>query len=107
MLETPEGTVTAQEAKHEATFNFFQQHIGTHQDRKHRLNYANIGWQRQQLQHLDLPFHEQEIVAVIKALPSEKAPGPDGFIGLFSQALLDHHKGRCHQCILPILQYEI
>lgn len=83
LLETSEGTVTAQEAKHEAIFQYFQQHIGTHQVRKHCLNFANIGWQRLQLQHLELPFHDHEIDAVIKALPSEKAPGPDGFLGLF------------------------
>jgi hypothetical protein len=41
-----------------------------------------LGWQRQ-LSHLDSPFSEEEVQAVIKAAPREKAPRPDGFIGLF------------------------
>lgn len=32
---------------------------------------------------LDAPFNTQEIERVIKEMPSEKAPGPDGFIGCF------------------------
>jgi hypothetical protein len=42
-----------------------------------------LGWEPRQLQHLDQPFQEQEIQSVILAAPKEKAPGPDGFIGLF------------------------
>jgi hypothetical protein len=54
--------------------------------RKHTLNYAELNWQPQQLSHLDLPFSEQEVESVIKAMPKQKAPGPDDFIGaLFSQ----------------------
>jgi hypothetical protein len=30
-----------------------------------------------------LPFTEQEVKDVIKAAPREKAPGPNGFIGIF------------------------
>jgi hypothetical protein len=32
---------------------------------------------------LDLPFTEQEIKAAIFNSPKEKAPGPDGYIGIF------------------------
>lgn len=35
------------------------------------------------LEDLDAPFTEQEIHAVVKEMPLEKAPGPDGFIGAF------------------------
>jgi len=35
------------------------------------------------LEDLDVPFTEVEIESAIKEMPSEKAPGPDGFIGLF------------------------
>jgi hypothetical protein len=44
---------------------------------------AELDWQLQQLQHLDLPFSEIEIAATVKAMHKEKAPGPDGFIGSF------------------------
>uniref|UniRef100_A0A453F706 Reverse transcriptase domain-containing protein n=1 Tax=Aegilops tauschii subsp. strangulata TaxID=200361 RepID=A0A453F706_AEGTS len=32
---------------------------------------------------LDNPFSEEEVWEAIKASPAEKAPGPDGFIGVF------------------------
>jgi hypothetical protein len=35
------------------------------------------------LSHLDLPFSESEVYAVIKATPKDKAPDSDGFIGSF------------------------
>jgi hypothetical protein len=35
------------------------------------------------LQELSAPFSTQEIDDVIKYMPVEKAPGPDGFNGLF------------------------
>jgi hypothetical protein len=35
------------------------------------------------LQHLDLPFTEEEVAKVIRSAPKEKAPSPDGFIRLF------------------------
>ena len=36
-----------------------------------------------ELESLDTPFTEAEILNAIKQLPSDKAPGPDGFTGLF------------------------
>jgi hypothetical protein len=35
------------------------------------------------LSSLDLPFKEEEIDAVVKLMPSDKAPGPGGFNGMF------------------------
>lgn len=35
------------------------------------------------LSELDLPFSEQETWDTIRNLPSNKAPGPDGFTGRF------------------------
>lgn len=40
------------------------------------------------LQELVTPFTIQELYAIAKELPKDKAPGPDGFNGLFFQKIL-------------------
>lgn len=35
------------------------------------------------LDSLTVPFTTEEIDAVIKEMPSDRAPGPDGFSGIF------------------------
>ena len=35
------------------------------------------------LENLSLPFTDSEVDTVIKNMPSDRAPGPDGFTGLF------------------------
>jgi hypothetical protein len=58
-------------------------HIGTHTPRACHLNCTDLGWKPRELQHLYQPFSEQEIKQVIFSAPKEKAPGSDGFVGLF------------------------
>jgi hypothetical protein len=52
-----------------------------------------LGWEPRKLSHLDLPFFEEEVSAIIRMAPKEKAPEPDGFIGLFSSSWWDVVKG--------------
>jgi hypothetical protein len=47
------------------------------------LDWEATGLPRLDLQHLEEKFTEEEIFAVIQDLKSDKAPGPDGFIGAF------------------------
>jgi hypothetical protein len=35
------------------------------------------------LENLALPFQQSEIDSIVKRMPSDKAPGPDGFNGMF------------------------
>jgi hypothetical protein len=57
--------------------------MGTLIARTKALNWQELGYVHQNLDDLDAPFTQEEIGAIIKEMPSEKAPGLDGFIGLF------------------------
>jgi hypothetical protein len=46
------------------------------------LNYIMA---QHELQDLVAPFNDEELDAVAKELPNDKAPGPDGFNGYFFQ----------------------
>jgi hypothetical protein len=39
--------------------------------------------------HLDNNISDEEIIAVVKQLSSEKSPGPDGYIGVFFKQCWD------------------
>lgn len=75
--------VTGQQEKHKVIFDHYLQHIGSRVPRTNKLNFEALGWQGKQLDHLEAPFTEDEVRKVIMKYPKEKAPGPDGFIGLF------------------------
>ena len=47
------------------------------------LRWDNLTFPAVELESLDTPFTEAEILNAIKQLPSDKSPGPDGFTGLF------------------------
>jgi hypothetical protein len=42
---------------------------------------------------LDMPFSEEEVWTTVKKIPSDKAPGPDGFTGRFYKACWPIIKG--------------
>jgi hypothetical protein len=47
------------------------------------LNFQALGIEPIDLADQDLPFTTEEVWAAIKAMPAEKAPGPNGFTGTF------------------------
>lgn len=55
-------------------------------NRRHTLDWENLNLSRidnQDNQALDRPFMLEELKRTMDELPAEKAPGPDGFIGIF------------------------
>jgi hypothetical protein len=56
--------------------------LGSCSAREHTINLAELGINAHDLSDLELPFTEEE-VWTIKQLPSDKAPGPDGYTGCF------------------------
>jgi hypothetical protein len=77
------GTVVLQEEKSNLIHTHFSQIMGTPNIRNKAINWNELGYVRHSFDALDAPFTQEEIESVIKEMPSEKAPGPDGFIGLF------------------------
>jgi hypothetical protein len=65
-------------------YEHFLNHIGSYVPRSHLLNLTELEWHPKDLHHLDLPFSEDEVKAVLATAPKVKALGPDDFIGLFS-----------------------
>ncbi|XP_040248925.1 uncharacterized protein [Aegilops tauschii subsp. strangulata] len=79
------GTVISdKDDKAAALLNHFSRILGPHDDAPAQtVNWDYLQLPRTNLSHLDAPFDQDELLKAIKDSPSEKAPGPDGFIGLF------------------------
>jgi len=69
--------------KAEIIDTFYENLLGNSTDRIQTVNLAELGINSHDLADLDLPFNEEEVWKTIKELPSDKAPGPDGFTGRF------------------------
>lgn len=82
-LNGESGIATTQESKSDLAHNHFSSLLGSPSIRTKAINWAELGLQSHDLEDLDVPVTKEEIERVIKELPAEKAPGPDGFIGIF------------------------
>ena len=82
-LNGDSGPVISRENKSALAFNHFSNLMGSPSIRTRAINWEELGYEHHDLEDLDAPFTSQEIEAIIKDMPSEKAPGPDGFIGCF------------------------
>jgi hypothetical protein len=79
-----QGTeVVSDEAMADALYDHFSAILGTTFERSWRLDLSQLGVPTQALAALEDLFTENEIWEVIKEMPNDKAPGPDGMTGLF------------------------
>ncbi|WVZ77498.1 hypothetical protein U9M48_025357 [Paspalum notatum var. saurae] len=78
--------VADHEAMEQAVFSHFQGVFGSSMHRPHGLNLGELGYERTDLSSLDVPFTEEEVWAAIRDMPSDRAPGPDGFNRAFYKA---------------------
>jgi hypothetical protein len=63
--------------------DFYNGMLGTHENREATIDLEALGVPSHELANLDAPFSEDEVWETIKRLPSDKAPGSDGFTGRF------------------------
>ena len=82
-LHSNAGIALTHTDKEEVAFQYFKNLLGSHSAREQALNWSFLGYEASDLSDLETPFSEDEINKVIRAIPSQKAPGPDGYIGLF------------------------
>ncbi|KAJ1283661.1 hypothetical protein BS78_03G145500 [Paspalum vaginatum] len=93
---------TAQEDKQQAALEFYENLIGSAEERCYSLDFATLGVQQHDLVGLDSPFSLEETWAVVKELPLDKAPGPDGFTGRFYKVCWDIIKDDVMAALLTV-----
>ena len=80
-----DNIITEQHQKEEVFTSEFRNRMGKYQARDFTLDLDYLEMEVVGLHELDAIFTEEEIWNVIKDLPADRAPGPDGFIGMFYQ----------------------
>jgi hypothetical protein len=93
MLHIDGATLVIEEEKAEAAFNYFSEVLGSPHYRDGLLDFEAFGIHLRDLSELGHPFTEDEIWAVIRKLPLDKVPEPDGFTGRSLPLRLVDHQG--------------
>ena len=79
-------TVDDHTSKESILFEAFKQRLGTCSRPNMKFNLSALLRQQVDFDSLTTPFTHAEIDTVIKDMPLERAPGPDGFNGAFLKA---------------------
>lgn len=85
---------------------YFSKAVGTPMMRSRCLNWDALGYTPINLEDLDTPFTVQELLDTIKSLPSEKAPGPDGFIRVFYKKCWEIIKNDLHEAVMGFYNHK-
>ena len=82
-LEDEGRVVSNHEEMQEVLDGFFSGLLGADFQRQSTINLSSCHREAVDLSDLECPFSEKEVLDTIVCLPSDKAPGPDGFTGRF------------------------
>ncbi|WVZ85337.1 hypothetical protein U9M48_032277 [Paspalum notatum var. saurae] len=75
--------ITKHDEKERIVNEFYCNLLGENMDRDSTIDLNEVHVPSYDLTELEAPFSEEEVWRTINSLPSDKAPGPDGFIGKF------------------------
>ena len=101
-LQVPGMVVYDYTAMAEVAFNHFEELLGISVDREFSLDPDFLDSHLEDLSDLDAPFTKVEVCEVVRRLPHDKVPSPDGFTAEFLE-LLDHGEGQLHGCFHQVL----
>jgi hypothetical protein len=88
-LVAENGICTNHDDKAELIYEYYEGLIGNGWHMDHTIDLQALGILSHDLADLELPFSEEEVWAIIKQMPSDKAPGPMALLSSFSR-----HAGR-------------
>lgn len=75
--------LTSQDTIATTVDDFYKELFGSAPEREFTLNMEELSLPARNLAHLEAPFCYEEVEKIIKGMPTDKAPGPDGFTGRF------------------------
>ena len=86
-LKLEDGTLVYNHpAKQALLFQTYKNRLGTVSPSDVKIDLPNIIPRATNLDQLTTPFSHEEIDNVVKGMPPDRAPGPDGFSGAFLKA---------------------
>jgi hypothetical protein len=88
-LSAQGSLVTSHQDKEDELYRHFSTILGQHTQRESQLNLDSLNITSHDLHDLDAPFLEEELKTSVMQTPKEKAPGPDGYTGLFYKICRD------------------
>jgi hypothetical protein len=92
-LESDGQVVTGHQDKANVMLEFFDRLIGTREQRDQTIDLEALGVHHHDLHMLDSPISEEEVWSTIRQLPTDKAPGLDGFTRRFYKTCWQIIKG--------------
>jgi hypothetical protein len=92
-LKHNQGWVTEHAAKEYVVTNHFKSILEARVARVHDFNWDELNFPLMDLHVLGDPVTEAEVKSAIDQMPSDKAPGPDGYTGAFFKKCWDIIKG--------------
>jgi hypothetical protein len=88
-LHTEGGVAVTHGDKENVITDYFSNHLGSVTQRSSTFNWSALGYVPRDLSMLEAPFTQEEIKDTITSMPSDKAPGPDGFTSAFFKTCWD------------------
>jgi hypothetical protein len=82
-LTVPGQTITEQQGLAQAIHDHFSGVFGTASDSGVTLDFVALGIQPRALAEQEAAISTDEVWSAIKSMPADRAPGPDGLIGMF------------------------